>query len=949
MHFYATSTDGKDWTRHGIVLERDINDGIGADDYSCERPRVIKDESVYKMWYYGRDGDDTSVTTILYATSDDGIEWNKHGVVMARGSSGELDDDAVSVGYVLKEDGIYKMWHGGGHDGISRGFYATSDDGINWVKHGVVLDVGGDGAKDETGAIPCTVINENGRYRMWYVGKDDSRGRIMYAESSEWYKCGVVLDIGESGAPDSSRLNNPYVIKDNDTYKMWYDGSSGSQPRICYAESADGITWEKHGIVLDVDDGDESLRVKAPCVLKEESVYKMWYTAASEPGGCDIFFATSIDGKDWTRSGMVLSRDPDDGIGADDYSCEKPRIIRDGNIYMMWYYGHDDSGIHRILYATSEDGTDWEKHGMVIDRGNTGEMDSDNIGTGPVIKEDGIYKLWYVGGHGGMSRGFFATSEDGISWEKQGVVLEVGGDGIEDEKAVWPSTIVSNNGRYEMWYTSEDGSHRRIMYATTNPYCTKGVLVSEEITIDDSKYRWDFLSLSKHEDEVNTIRITVLDAGNDEPIPGYSGLSGSNISLAFIPTGTYRSIKLMAEFSSAGGVSPQLIEWSVYGKEYSDLSVTENDISPAGELLAGEDNTIQVTVSNIGNDNASADLYLYENEIDEENLIGMTQITVEAASTETYSFNWIPEATGEYTLIAELENIDPMDIDIENNNAENTIIVPPEESTDLSVDYVQVSSESELTEGTEVEILVAVTNVGNNNASAELYLYEDEIVSENLKGMMQISIETTSSEVYTFNWIPSKGGDLTLIAMVENAIPMDINRENDDARLTVEVVGQEPVEEYPDLSVNEVGIYAKGKLTTGKLNIIYVLVYNFGDADATAELYLYDNAVHANNIIGVKEIVIAGELFDLYVFNWIPKTAGEHMLTVKLENVNPEDSDSFNNMAQKSFIVENEEDTAGDVEDELPLPGFGTSFLIAGIAAGALVAFFRAGNRGRDL
>ena len=74
---------------------------------------------------------------------------------------------------------------------------------------------------------------------MWYSGHDGSHIRIGYATSSDginWTKHGIVLDLGASGEWDDYYVSCPCVIKDDDgTYKMWYSGHDGSHIRIGYA------------------------------------------------------------------------------------------------------------------------------------------------------------------------------------------------------------------------------------------------------------------------------------------------------------------------------------------------------------------------------------------------------------------------------------------------------------------------------------------------------------------------------------------------------------------------------------------------------------------------------------------------------------------------------------------------------------------------------------------
>ena len=77
---------------------------------------------------------------------------------------------------------------------------------------------------------------------MWYSGHDGSSYRIGYATSSdgiEWVKHpdNPVLDIGESGTWDDIHVSEPTVLFDGTGHHMWHGGHDGSNMRIGYATS----------------------------------------------------------------------------------------------------------------------------------------------------------------------------------------------------------------------------------------------------------------------------------------------------------------------------------------------------------------------------------------------------------------------------------------------------------------------------------------------------------------------------------------------------------------------------------------------------------------------------------------------------------------------------------------------------------------------------------------
>jgi hypothetical protein len=192
--YYATSSDGTTWLHHsGPVLE-----------YNVVYPWVLKDGSIYKMWYTDGGG----VNNIKYATSSDGISWTKlTSSYLAGGGS-----------TVLKSGGTYSMWFQR-DDAIH---YATSPDGINWTQHGIVLDISGSGAWDDT-VVSQPVVIDDGSHKMWYAGWDGSTHGVGYATLSSNVLCVPVdaisqtcpneLDVG-SGWLDISILGLPVDVYD---------------------------------------------------------------------------------------------------------------------------------------------------------------------------------------------------------------------------------------------------------------------------------------------------------------------------------------------------------------------------------------------------------------------------------------------------------------------------------------------------------------------------------------------------------------------------------------------------------------------------------------------------------------------------------------------------------------------------------------------------------------
>jgi hypothetical protein len=259
-------------------------------------PFVLYDDTTkpghYKMYYAGSSS--TQVNESLWdqwvtgvVTSGDAVNWNYpdnyeqvlfahrffEGDVANPDEQAKIFDSIFAIdAFVLKDGPVYKCWYtgwngesrheGGGLTGKInfRIGYATSPDGFMWTKAngsagaGSVLGTGNTGETDQLGAEDPYIIKENGSFRMWYVGWDGKTRRIHYAISSDgmrWTKKGVIMDPGGKGEPDELGAQSPVVIKRTGQYELWYQGKSASTPNhhVMRATSRDGINWKKAGEV----------------------------------------------------------------------------------------------------------------------------------------------------------------------------------------------------------------------------------------------------------------------------------------------------------------------------------------------------------------------------------------------------------------------------------------------------------------------------------------------------------------------------------------------------------------------------------------------------------------------------------------------------------------------------------------------------------------------------
>jgi predicted GH43/DUF377 family glycosyl hydrolase len=162
----------------------------------------------------------------LAFSEDGGRTFAKHGrtPVLARS---EHDPWMVSGPHVLHEDGRWRMWYlsGQGWDDDGHSAYdvkhAESDDGIAWRRDGRVC------LGEERNTARACVLRDGGRYRAWFSSDGGEGYRIRYAESPDgldWERVdGWGLEPAGEGW-ESGAVAYPFVVRHGDRLVMLYNG-----------------------------------------------------------------------------------------------------------------------------------------------------------------------------------------------------------------------------------------------------------------------------------------------------------------------------------------------------------------------------------------------------------------------------------------------------------------------------------------------------------------------------------------------------------------------------------------------------------------------------------------------------------------------------------------------------------------------------------------------------
>ncbi|MEO2032269.1 MAG: hypothetical protein ABGZ35_09305 [Planctomycetaceae bacterium] len=310
--------------------------------------------------------------------------------------------------------------------------YAQLRRPVEWVRHddNPVLPP----RKDEFDATRCMnpwVIRDQDTYRLFYSGGgNDGKQRLGVAvasveEPGNWIRTGPLFDTGAPGSFDAQWCVLPHVVRMNDDrWHLYYTGNAGrgsglsSFPGMGLATSDDGIHWTRHSdtpvLARSGQHGDpDAIGVAGGSVLRVpradgSAQWQFYYTGCPTIGRTHtlnqqktICLAVSDDGIEWTKTGVVMLRDPDRDY--EDIGVAGPVVhLESDGMFRMWYSAIGTRhGFYSICYAESVDGIHWRR----------GVQSDDNLqlsptGTGwekqmveypAIIREDDHLRMFYCG------------------------------------------------------------------------------------------------------------------------------------------------------------------------------------------------------------------------------------------------------------------------------------------------------------------------------------------------------------------------------------------------------------------------------------------------------------------------------------------------------------------------------------------------------------------------
>jgi len=286
------------------------------------------------------------------------MKWQKMGLVFRPESryNWMVSHASLPIAVHLGED-IYRIYFSS-RDKLNRSHVGYIEIDINepdkilYLTPEPVLAPGPLGYFDDHGVMASSIVTYDNKMYLYYIGWNPGRGKLNYNS------IGLVLSEDEGKtfhkpfkAPVLARseydpcfVASPLVMIEGNIWRLWY--SSGikceiknkqfkSYYHMKYAESADGVNWERKGIVcIDFKDKAET-NIARPCIIKEDGLYKMWYPC-NRGQGYRIGYAESEDGIKWQRKDEEVGIDVSES-GWDSEMIVYPWVfVHKGRKYMLY-------------------------------------------------------------------------------------------------------------------------------------------------------------------------------------------------------------------------------------------------------------------------------------------------------------------------------------------------------------------------------------------------------------------------------------------------------------------------------------------------------------------------------------------------------------------------------------------------------------------------------------
>ena len=230
----------------------------------------------------------------------------------------------------------------------------------------MTLDLGAEGAFDDSGAMPHSIVDVDSRLYLYYTGWS------MAAAAPFSFHIG--LAVSDNGGETFDRISPdpvlgpdqgdpyingaPFVVREGDRFRMWYSAGTGwddadpPKPRytIKHAWSDDGVRWQTSDHpCIERRPGEDGLA--RPVVYRRNGEYRMLFSFRGDQGTYRVGNAVSRNAINWKRVPERFLDVAEDGWDSE-MVCYAWPFERDGDFFLVYNgngYGADGFGVCKFI------------------------------------------------------------------------------------------------------------------------------------------------------------------------------------------------------------------------------------------------------------------------------------------------------------------------------------------------------------------------------------------------------------------------------------------------------------------------------------------------------------------------------------------------------------------------------------------------------------------------
>lgn len=280
------------WHKKGLVIKPDKRLPWAQTHCMIPTPRML-DGGLVQVFFSGRDSFNRSHIGFAILDLDNNAKLLDYSAepVLTPGDLGCFDDNGVTPSCIKEINGHLYLYYIGWNPGSTVrmhlfGGLAISHDGgasfQRWSRAPIIERC----PTDPFLNTAPWVVRASDEYRMYYVSgcswvhKDLPRYNIKMARSNDgkiWQRDGKICIDFQNNSENA--LARPYVIFEDMVWKMWF-AHKGEAYRLGYAESIDGIDWERQDEMAAIDlstSGFDTEMIEYAAVVKHNGQHFMFY------------------------------------------------------------------------------------------------------------------------------------------------------------------------------------------------------------------------------------------------------------------------------------------------------------------------------------------------------------------------------------------------------------------------------------------------------------------------------------------------------------------------------------------------------------------------------------------------------------------------------------------------------------------------------------------------